>query len=187
MKLRNVLLGLIYLHPSVSGYELKNIIQKSTGYFFQAALSQIYPALKTLTEEGFITFLIEPLVGKQDRKVYSITEEGKQQLISWLRSPLESVKSFSAFEDFLLRLTFIGILDNEQILSFLNDCLASCEQEKQRVTQNNLSLEKAYLKSDPEMNERFTAIWREENKYFEGDLDRKIAFIEDLIEKTPRL
>ncbi|MEN6411055.1 MAG: PadR family transcriptional regulator [Anaerolineaceae bacterium] len=184
MKLECILLGLINIHPSVSGYELKTIINKSTGYFFSASLSQIYPALKALTGDGLITYEVEPLVGKQDRKVYTVTPEGYQVLTRWLREPLEFAQSLNAFEDFLLKLTFMGILDKEDILAYLKTGLKYFSSEKKRVTDNNLANEKAYLKLGPVVDEHHIFLWSHENEFLIADLDRKIAWIENLIEKT---
>lgn len=181
MKLEYILLGLINIHPSVSGYELKTIINKSTGYFFSASLSQIYPALKLLAGQGWITYEIEPLIGKQDRKVYTITSDGQRELGEWLRVPLKFDPSLNAFEEFLLKLTFMGILDDESILLYLNSGLNYFRSEKKRVSDNNLANEKAYLKIGPVVDERHIFLWSHENEFLVEDLERKIHWIEELI------
>ncbi|GAP12643.1 predicted transcriptional regulator [Longilinea arvoryzae] len=181
MKLEYILLGLINIHPSVSGYELKAIINQSTGYFFSASLSQIYPALKLLANQGWITYEVEPLVGKQDRKVYTITPDGQRELGDWLRTPLKFDPSLNAFEDFLLKLTFMGILDDESILAYLESGLSHFQSEKTRVLDNNLANEKAYLKMGPLVDEHHIFLWSFENDFLIQDLDRKIGWIEELI------
>jgi DNA-binding PadR family transcriptional regulator len=182
LKLECILLGLIHLRPSVSGYEIKTIINKSTGYFFSASLSQIYPALKNLTNDGLITFEVEPLVGKQDRKVYTITPAGYQALVEWLSEPLELDASLNAFEDFLLKFTFIGILEREKIAAYLNAGLEHFKTEKKRVLENDLANEKAFLKIDPVSGQRFVELWSRENQFLIEDLDRKIGWIETMLE-----
>lgn len=183
MKLEYVLLGLINIHPLVSGYELKTIINKSTGYFFTASLSQIYPALKELTKRGFIVFEVEPLVGKQDRKVYSITPSGKQALIEWLQEPSELDQTLNAFESFLLKLTCMGFMDEESIQNYLASGLKYFESEIKRIKDNNLSNERNYLKLDSPDKEKFIFLWSHENEFLIDDLERKIRWIEELIEK----
>lgn len=182
MKLECILLGLINLHPSVSGYELKTIINKSTGYFFSASLSQIYPALKELTNQGLITFEVEPLVGKQDRKVYSITPEGNDVLRNWLLEPIDLDQSLDAFEAFLLKLTFMGILEREDLLAYLHTGLRYFQSEKKRVAENNLANEKEYLQIGQAVSEHHLFLWSHENEFLIEDLDRKIQWIEDLIQ-----
>lgn len=87
MRLRDVVLGLVHLHPGATDYELKATIDESTGYFFSASLSQIYPALKELTDSGLLTFTVAELVGKQDRKMYTITPVGGAELERLLTHP----------------------------------------------------------------------------------------------------
>jgi PadR family transcriptional regulator, regulatory protein AphA len=181
LKLEWILLGLINIHPSVSGYELKTIINKSTGYFFSASLSQIYPALKELTNQGLIIYEVEPLIGKQDRKVYSITTEGYQVLTNWLLEPLELEQSLDAFEKFLLKLTFMGILNKDDVIVYLKSGLKYFTSEKKRILDNNLSNEKAYLKTGSVTSERYNFLWSNENEFLTEDLDRKIEWIESLI------
>lgn len=181
MNLEYVLLGLINLHPSVSGYELKSIITISTGYFFSASLSQIYPALKTLSNEKAISFEVEALVGKQDRKVYTITPKGKEMLKNWLNTPLELNQSLNAFQEFLLRLTFMGIMDDEEIITFLQSGLRFFKHEKERLTADNLTNEKGFLKTEIDLFARQVFIWHHEADFLGKDLDQKIEFIEQLI------
>jgi DNA-binding PadR family transcriptional regulator len=183
LKLEYILLGLINIHPLVSGYELKTIINKSTGYFFTASLSQIYPALKELAQRGYITYEVEPLVGKQDRKVYNITPSGRDALVEWLKEPLVLDQSMNAFEDFLLKLTIMGFLDDESIQAYLASGLKYFESEIKRVTDNNLSNERNYLKLGSPDKERFILLWSQENEFLIDDLNRKIRWIEEVIEK----
>ena len=184
MNLKSILLGLINLHPSISGYELKTIINKSTGYFFTASLSMIYPALKELTQEGLITYDVEPLVGKQDRKVYTITAGGLERLKDWLREPLQLDPSLNAFEDFLLKLTFIGIMDDACVLDYLKAAQKHFQDEKKRFSENMLKNEKEYIRMGPPMDARYLSLWVYENEYILDDLARKVEWIENLIEQV---
>lgn len=181
MKLERILLGLINLHPSVSGYELRAIINKSTGYFFTAALSQIYPALRALSTDGLITYEVEPLVGKQDRKVYAITADGLKALTAWLREPLELERSLNAFREFLLKLTFFGIMDDRSILAHLNAGLDHFESERDRLGENSLRNERNYIKMSPALEEHHLLVWSYENQFILDDLDLKIRWIRQLI------
>jgi DNA-binding PadR family transcriptional regulator len=182
MKLKQILLGLIYLHPSVSGYDLKKIITQSTNFFFSAAYSQIYPALKEMNSEGLVTFEIEPLTGKQDRKVYTITEKGINELITWLKEPTKFTTSFSIFQDFLLKLTFMGVLDNESIISYLQSGLDFYREEAKKATTNHLSIEKDYIDADLGEKERYLILWNSEYEYILNDIQLKIDWIEKLID-----
>jgi PadR family transcriptional regulator AphA len=77
------LLGMLTLGP-MSGYDLRQRIDQSIGNFWSESFGQIYPTLKRMEEEGFVTSLEE---GKAGRLVYSLTEAGKARLAAWLEVP----------------------------------------------------------------------------------------------------
>ncbi|NTW39187.1 MAG: PadR family transcriptional regulator [Cellulomonadaceae bacterium] len=181
MKLRHVLLGLVELHPGVTGYELKAIVAQSTGYFFSASLSQIYPALKELTEQGAVTFTVAELVGKQDRKMYTITPAGRDELAHVLAHPEPLPRSLSAFREFLLHLTFIGHLDDAAVDRFVAGQLEHFRGERVRVADDHLEIEREFLHLDGPTRDRYWRIWRAEYEFLVDDLDRKIAWMEALL------
>ena len=78
------LLGMLSLRPR-SGYELKQAIGFSIGNFWNESFGQIYPALKKLEADGFVSSAAE---GKAGRVVYSLTEAGRERLQGWLGLPV---------------------------------------------------------------------------------------------------
>ncbi|WP_416149993.1 PadR family transcriptional regulator [Salipaludibacillus sp. HK11] len=82
------LLGFLTLGPN-SGYDIKKTIEESIGYFWNENYGQIYPNFKLLYEQGLVTMELEEQDGKPDRKVYSITEDGKDKLVAWLSEPVD--------------------------------------------------------------------------------------------------
>ena len=78
-----VLLGLLTIEP-MSGYDLGQLIRISVGHFWRESYGQIYPNLKRLAAEGLVTARTERQKGKPDRRVYSITNKGREQLVKWL-------------------------------------------------------------------------------------------------------
>jgi len=81
-----VLLGLLTVEP-MSGYDLRLTIRASIGHFWNESYGQIYPSLKKLQNEGFVTCKIERQKGKPDRRIYSITKRGRERLTKWLAVP----------------------------------------------------------------------------------------------------
>lgn len=77
------LLGLLSMEP-MSGYDLKQRIDFSIGNFWSESFGQIYPTLKKLEEDGSVTSSEE---GKAGRKVYALTEAGRERLAAWLDVP----------------------------------------------------------------------------------------------------
>jgi len=78
-----VLLGLLTIQP-MSGYDLGQLVRISVGHFWRESYGQIYPNLKRLAAEGLVTAKTERQKGKPDRRVYSITGKGREQLVKWL-------------------------------------------------------------------------------------------------------
>ncbi|MBD2663977.1 transcriptional regulator, PadR family [Richelia sinica FACHB-800] len=72
-----------------SGYDLSKIFSESVGYFWNASQQQIYRELGKLESRGLIEAEIIPREGRLDKKIYSITDAGKQHLIGWMLQPSE--------------------------------------------------------------------------------------------------
>jgi DNA-binding PadR family transcriptional regulator len=70
-----------------SGYDLSKIFSESVGYFWHASQQQIYRELSKLETASLITSEIIPREGRLDKKIYSITDLGKQHLIEWMQKP----------------------------------------------------------------------------------------------------
>jgi DNA-binding PadR family transcriptional regulator len=81
-----VLLGLLAIEP-MSGYDLGLMIRGSVGHFWNESYGQIYPNLKKLEKGGFVSSKTERRKGKPERRVYSITERGRERLREWLAAP----------------------------------------------------------------------------------------------------
>jgi PadR family transcriptional regulator, regulatory protein AphA len=83
---RFIILGLLGLEP-MSGYDIKKWVDMSFRYFWEIGYSQIYPTLRTLEEEGLVTMRIVHEEGGPERKVYTISDKGLDDLVKWLHSP----------------------------------------------------------------------------------------------------
>ncbi len=88
MSLKHALLGFINYGP-MTGYELKKFFDTSVAHFWNAELSQIYPALKAMESEGLVEMKVEVQDDRPNRKVYSITESGRRELVDWLAKPAD--------------------------------------------------------------------------------------------------
>ena len=84
MSLDHILLGL--LRNPATGYDLKNAFSEHARHFWSAELSQIYPTLKRLEQRGLLRSRVEPSPKGPNRKVYSLTEDGRSELLRWLHT-----------------------------------------------------------------------------------------------------
>ena len=74
----------------LSGYDLKRWMERPLGYFWSARHSQIYPELARLEKEGYVTHRVVEQQERPDKKVYEITESGREALRVWItESPVE--------------------------------------------------------------------------------------------------
>jgi DNA-binding PadR family transcriptional regulator len=77
------LLGLLSLGP-MSGYEMRQTMEKSTANFWSESFGQIYPALKTMVADGLVT-VEEKTGGARTKKIYKLTLAGERRLRQWLQ------------------------------------------------------------------------------------------------------
>ena len=84
MSLDHILLGL--LRDPATGYALKNTFGERIRHFWSAELSQIYPTLRRLEERRMLRSRVEPSAKGPNRKVYTLTDAGREELLRWLRS-----------------------------------------------------------------------------------------------------
>lgn len=102
-----------------SGYDIKKFCDKTISHFWNENFGHIYPVLKQLQQEGLI---IQSDGEKQDRrKVYTITEKGKQAFYDWMIQPLEFQPIRS---ELLLKLSFGDKIPKESIIGMLEEVKA---------------------------------------------------------------
>lgn len=89
MALRYTILAFLS-RQSLSGYEVAKEFAEGFGScFWRASQQQIYAELAKLEQQGSVTYDAIPQPGRLNKKIYSITEEGLQDLTEWLTKPCE--------------------------------------------------------------------------------------------------
>ena len=101
-----VILGMLAARPR-SGYEIKQLVDNSTRFFWAASYGQIYPELKRLEKAGLISGTDAPHGGRQ-RTVFDLTREGRKRAEEWISRPPEV---FELRDEGLLKLFFAGVTD----------------------------------------------------------------------------
>jgi DNA-binding PadR family transcriptional regulator len=101
-----VILGMLAARPR-SGYEIKQLVDHSTRFFWAASYGQIYPELRRLAEQGLIKGTDSPTGGRQ-RTVYELTGEGKRAVREWIAQPPQV---FELRDEGLLELFFAGSVE----------------------------------------------------------------------------
>ena len=83
MSLQHAILGFLN-YNSLTGYDLKKILDTSVRHFWAADQSQIYRTLNRLSDRGLVEMEIINQSERPDRKVYSITKAGRDELRDYL-------------------------------------------------------------------------------------------------------
>ncbi|WP_047153090.1 PadR family transcriptional regulator [Aneurinibacillus tyrosinisolvens] len=132
MNSKDVILGMLRREP-LSGYDIKRNFESLFSYFFDASYGTIYPTLKKMEQDGYITKEAIPQEGKPDKNLYHITEKGKQRFLLYLESPLEKDVIRS---DFLMRLFFGQYVERDTIVAWLMKSKEYNEETLQRLEED---------------------------------------------------
>ena len=128
MSLKHGLLGLLSYQP-MTGYELDKEFKRSLVYFWYAKGSQIYTELDNMEQKGWLTSERIVQEEKPNKRVYTITNEGKTEFMNWLSSPDVDINNAMNIKSaFVMRVFFAGENSTAQTLellrSFRDVCLA---------------------------------------------------------------
>ena len=133
--LKYAILGLINRAP-ITGYDLSKEFEKGLVNFWYAKHSQIYPELKKLVDEGLIQFEIQITGEVLEKKIYSITEAGRKDLMQWIL--LDEALEPTPKDIFKLRLYFSENMTLEQLKEQLENQYKK-KNEKYTILKKNLS------------------------------------------------
>jgi DNA-binding PadR family transcriptional regulator len=95
-----------------SGYDLAKRFDGSVGFFWKATHQQIYRELTKLEELAWLTAQNISQEGRPDKKLFSLTDVGKEKLKIWIAEPCEPAPNK---EEFLVKI-YAGQLVSPQIL-----------------------------------------------------------------------
>lgn len=119
MAVQHILLGMLTLRPS-TGYELKKMFDAGDRLARpHIPLSRIYPVLKSLSEQGLVTFEEVQRTGSPDIKIYSVTPAGLEIFLTWLREPIRGDRY--RFTHFLEKIAFSPMLEKKDVLALMDE------------------------------------------------------------------
>ena len=132
MSLEARILGFLSMRP-LSGYDLKKLFDMSAAYFWPADQTQIYRILRKLEKEGLIE-LKEQIKGETvDKKVYAITDRGREENLKLIRQ--NTVADFISRDSFLVQLFLSGALSKNEWLAFIDTQLKNINELKGKLTE----------------------------------------------------
>ncbi len=122
MNIRTLCLGILSFGDA-TGYEIKKMAEEGLfSHFVEASFGSIYPALTRMTDEGLLTCRSEAQEGKPDKKIYSITQAGRDELTAALTTRPKKDKFKSEF-------LFIMLMSEHLDQDHVSEVLAHRAQE----------------------------------------------------------
>lgn len=100
-----VILGML-MQGKMSGYDIKKTTEQTVGLYFTISYGSLYPALKRLVESDMV--IEEETNNSKNKKLYELTEAGRQNFLSWLHEPLQSNR-----REYLVKIFFYDYLDQD--------------------------------------------------------------------------
>ena len=116
MSLEGALLGLISSKGPITGYDLSKTFRASMAHYWHARHGQIYPTLEKLKRRGFVSCRKLIQRARPNKKLYSITDKGRGELVDWLRAPKRPLQMKN---EGLLKARFYAHLPSEEALALL--------------------------------------------------------------------
>lgn len=125
MDAKTLCLGAL-IHGSASGYEIRKLFEDGPfSAIHDVSFGSIYPALTVLLERGWATCSITEQDGRPDKKVYSITPEGRTAFLEALTTTPAPDKMRS---EILFILAFGDFLPQADVLSLVDRYIADYEE-----------------------------------------------------------
>ena len=96
------ILGLISQRP-MTGYDLRKVFTTTPMWHFSSSPGAIYPALQRLENSGLIKGIVEGQDTLRPKRVYTLTEDGRQVLEQSLEQPITQDDVIRHRDDLVLR------------------------------------------------------------------------------------
>jgi DNA-binding PadR family transcriptional regulator len=179
MNLRLVLLGFL-TRGDLTGYELKGAMDESVGFFFGASYGSIYPTLKSLEEEGLVRSTLVVQSDRPNKKVYSLTPEGRAYFHEALR---EAPAEDSFRSEFLMQLFFGHHQDPGRVLALIEDHRTSLRSSLERLRRTEEEIREISQARYGLMCLRYGLLYYENTLAWLDDVEREVRAIAN--EGTP--
>lgn len=120
----HIILGLLLL-SSRTIYQLRERIDQGLNMMYSSSMGSIQAAIKKLLNYGYIQYE-EAVENGKYKKIYSITESGKQNFTEWITTPL-NVQGMKNPE--LAKLYFMGFSTKEKCEAGLQEYISQLKKQ----------------------------------------------------------
>ena len=137
MSIKYAILGIL-TEKDQHGYELKAEFDARVGEFWSLNFGQIYSTLDRLEKEGLVTHDRQSQEKRPDRKIFSVTDQGRIDLSEWLSTPITKVRALR--DEFFIKLVFMDKDDPAAVLRLIEQQKMLHLRHMNRLTRKKLAL-----------------------------------------------
>ncbi|ABX27593.1 transcriptional regulator [Lactobacillus helveticus DPC 4571] len=124
-----IIMGILKQNPNSTDKELTNQFNEEISEFWKASHSQIYPELKKMLADDWIT---ETQRENNEKEInYSLTKKGALQLENWIKQPITELAV--SHDLFSLKLFFINDQNDPRIAELINEEKALIKTQLQHL------------------------------------------------------
>jgi DNA-binding PadR family transcriptional regulator len=117
----------------MSGYDIKRFLQILGWLLGNTSFGTIYPALHALHQDDLVTVEVVPHPSRPARKIYAITEAGREALREWIAQP---PPSNTGLRSFIMHLILAGVSSRDGLAAYLR-------QRREVAAERHSALEQA--------------------------------------------
>ena len=127
IQMENALLGLLRRGPQ-HGYSLHQQISTASGLglIWRVKQSQLYALLEKLEASGYITSVMQSQEPYPPRRVYTLTDLGKEIYEAWVTSPVRRPQQMHQI--FMAKLYFARLEGNQQVNALIDAQARMCDE-----------------------------------------------------------
>ena len=175
-KTKYAILGVLSLMAG-SGYDIKKFCDKTIAHFWNENYGHIYPVLARLLKEKLIQ--MDDSGTDARRKVYRITQRGREVFCNWLMEP---VKPQPQRSELLLKLSFGSNISKEKVIQMLEEVR---QRYKSKLEQYR-ALEEPYLRDEKAQKQPEYPYWLASLRYGITSAEAAFKWSEETIESIKR-
>lgn len=128
--LEQTVLGLCWLRGPCTTYAVMKELSLSESSFHKSRAGTAYSVTRRLVAGGFLA-ASETGSARQDH-LLSLTPKGEAALRDWISPPVDLAEVAHSADMLRLRFFFLGIINREQRLAFIDDAIAKLEEFRLR-------------------------------------------------------
>jgi Predicted transcriptional regulators len=178
MSIKYAILGYLSWQP-FAGYDLKRLLSDSLGFHWSGNNNQVYGSLLELHKEGAVDIEIVQQEKRPARKVYAITQSGREMLRDWILAEPE-LPAFHSIAH--IQLAWSDCLSGEE----LDGMLAAYERKlEDQAIMYRETMRRGQV--EPGRSQREKLLWRAINENQLGFYESELAWAKGLRGRLGRL